>query len=270
MRGPVPNRGRAGTGTRLTTVQIVERADLERIRAGLIPRHVGCIMDGNGRWAQMRVVDRSEGHRNAEPAVYEAVDAALELGIEWFTVYAFSTENWRRSDAEIAFLMSFQEWLLHESRLDELHEKNVRVLFVGEIDDERIPADSRTWLRDAMARTAGNTRMTFAIAFNYGGQFEILRAATAIRDAGGTGMVTEAEFTAAMYEPDMPPMDLLVRTSGEERTSNFFPWHAAYAEFVFMDTLWPDFRGWHLYSAVDEYQRRNRRQGAATIADDLG
>lgn len=243
-------------------MRIIEGTEIEDVRAGLIPRHVGCIMDGNGRWAQMRSLTRSDGHKAAEDAVVATVDACLSLGVSWLSAYAFSTENWRRDPAEVAFLMRFDEWLLRKSRRDELNEKGVQIRFLGRLDDPRIPPDSAAWLEETAAMTASNTNMVLAIAFNYGGRRELLDAARTLVEAGKVPS-DEGDLAAAMYAPDMPDLDLVIRTSAEHRLSNFFPWHSAYAELVFTETLWPDFREWHLYSAVAEYQRRRRRMGAA-------
>lgn len=250
-------------------MRIIEGPELARVMAGEIPVHVGCIMDGNGRWALMREQERTEGHRAAEAAVYSTVIGALNLGVKWLSLYAFSTENWKRNPVEITFLMAFQEWLLHEARVEELRELGVRIRFCGRLDDERIPADSRAYLRDIEARTAHNDRMQMVIAFNYGGRAEILDAvARMIADGLTPAEVSEESLEARLYLPEMPDMDLVVRTSAEHRLSNFFPWQATYAEFVFTETLWPDFRAWHLYSAVAEYQSRRRRMGDTVTGAD--
>ena len=245
-------------------MRIIEQPELERVLSGEIPRHVGAIMDGNGRWALMRQTERTEGHRAAEAAVYSSVHGALNLGVEWLSLYAFSTENWRRNPAEISFLMDFSEWLLHEPRVEELRELGVRIRFVGRLDDERIPQRSRDYLNDISARTAHNSKLQLVIAFNYGGRAEIIDAVrTLMVDAVDPQTMTEADLEARLYLPEMPDVDLVVRTSAEHRLSNFLLWQASYAEFVFTETLWPDFRAWHLYSAVAEYQSRRRRMGAA-------
>lgn len=247
-------------------MRIIEASEIDLIRRGEIPRHVGVIMDGNGRWAQMRELTRSEGHAAAESAVVATVDACLDLGVQWLSAYAFSTENWSREAAEVAFLMRFDEWLLRKERRDELNEKGVQIRFLGRLDDPRIPPDSRDWLTETAALTAHNDRMVLGIAFNYGGRAELVDAVNGLLAAGATE-IDEAGLGAAMYAPDMPDIDLLVRTSSEHRLSNYFPWHSVYAEFVFLDTLWPDFREGHLYSAVAEYQQRRRRMGAASVED---
>lgn len=246
-------------------MRIIEDPELPRVMAGEIPVHIGCIMDGNGRWALMRSSERTEGHRAAEAAVYSTVIGALDLGVSWLSLYAFSTENWKRDPGEIAFLMEFSEWLLHEERVAELDGLGVRIRFCGRIDDPRIPDRSRAYLRSIEERTTNNRRMNLVIAFNYGGRAEIADAAArAIADGVKPEDMDEHALSSRMYLPEMPDMDLVVRTSAEHRLSNFFPWQATYAEFVFTETLWPDFRAWHLFSAVAEFQSRRRRMGNST------
>jgi undecaprenyl diphosphate synthase len=250
-------------------MRIIEASELDVVRSGEIPAHVGCIMDGNGRWALMRDLSRTNGHAAAEEAVVSVVDGALDLGVRWLSVYAFSTENWTRGPDEVAFLMSFDEWLLRKERRDELIEKGVRVRFVGRLDDPKVPEASREWLAETEELTREGTRLTFCVAFNYGGRAEIVDAVRSVLADGVTAdELTEDHLRARMYAADMPDLDLVVRTSAEHRTSNFFPWHSTYAELVFADTLWPDFRAWHLYSAVAEYQTRRRRRGAALAGAD--
>jgi len=245
-------------------MRIVEASEMALVAEGEIPRHVACIMDGNGRWAQMRGLTRSNGHEAAEDAVDAAVDACLELGVEYLTVYAFSTENWSREPAEVAFLMSLQEWLLREEKRQRFKRIGVRLRFIGDLADPRIPDACRNWLRECEELTAHNTGLEFCIAFNYGGRAEIVEAARRLVRSGiRADDIDEAAVGAAMALPEMPDIDLLIRTSAEYRLSNFFPWHSTYAEFVFLDTLWPDFRAGHLYSAVAEYQSRRRRKGAS-------
>ncbi len=238
---------------------------MEAVRKGEIPQHVGVIMDGNGRWAQMRDLARSDGHQAAEEAVAATVEACLSLGVGWLSAYAFSTENWARDPDEVTFLMSFERWLLHKARRDDLNEKGVRIIFLGRLDDSRIPTDSRRFIDETVGMTETNDRLVLAIAFNYGGRAEVVDAIRRLLRAGrDPESMTEADVASAMYAPDMPDLDLVIRTSSEQRLSNFFPWHSAYAEFVFTDTLWPDFREWHFYSAVAEYQARRRRKGKAS------
>ncbi len=246
-------------------MRILEATELAQVRKGEIPQHVGVIMDGNGRWALMRGKARTEGHAAAEEAVVSLVEAALELGICWLSVYAFSTENWDRDLDEVSFLMSFDEWLLRKERRDELNEKGVRIRFVGRLNYPRIPERSREWLDETTELTYKNEKLHLCIAFNYGGRAEIVDAVSALlTDGECTTNITEQMLGSYMYAPDMPDVDLLIRTSAEQRLSNFLTWHTTYTEFVFIDTLWPDFRGWHLYSAVAEYQSRRRRMGSPT------
>lgn len=249
-------------------MRMVESEEHESIRLGPIPNHVSCIMDGNGRWAQMRQLDRSKGHAAAEDSVDAAVDACLELGVKWLSVYAFSTENWGRPAPEVQFLMSLQEWLLREEKRNRFRDLGVRMRFVGDLDDPRVPPACRDWLRECEAMTAHNTELEFAIAFNYGGRAELLRAMTlAAASETDVSQLSEDDFRKYLYCPEMPDIDLLVRTSSEQRLSNYFPWHTAYSEFVYTDTLWPDFLGGHFYSAVAEYQTRKRRRGGKAVTE---
>jgi len=225
-----------------------------------IPRHVACVMDGNGRWAQRRGLKRTDGHSAGEEALLDAVEGALELGMDWLTVYAFSTENWRRPADEVRFLMRFNEGILVRRR-DELNEKGVRIRFIGR-RDWKVPKRLIRRMDESAALTADNRRLTLTIAFNYGGRAEIIDAVRAIVASGVEPQsIDEALLDKYLYDPEMPEVDLWVRTSGESRTSNFLLWQSAYAELVFIDTLWPDFRRQHLFDAVAEYQRRDRRFG---------
>jgi undecaprenyl diphosphate synthase len=222
-------------------------------------------MDGNGRWARQRGLKRTEGHAAGEEALFDTAEGALELGIEWLTVYAFSTENWRRPADEVRFLMRFNERLLLERR-DELHERGVRVRTIGRRGG-RVPARVRRRMEEAEALTRRNTKMNLTFAFNYGGRAELADAARAIAQEAAAGKldpkrVTERTIARHLYAPDMPDPDLLIRTSGEYRLSNYLLWELAYAELVFTDVLWPDFRRQHLQEAIAEYQRRDRRFGA--------
>lgn len=255
----------ARSSANVSPVRIIESGEVEIVLRGEIPKHVGVIMDGNGRWAQMRDLSRTEGHRAAEEAVVATVDACLALGVDWLSAYAFSTENWQREPSEVQFLMRFEEWLLHKHRRDDLNKKGVQIRFLGRTEDKRIPPDSRTFIEETTAMTMKNDRLVLAIAFNYGGRAELVDAVRKLlRGDQKIGDIDEATVARAMYAPDMPDLDLLIRTSSEQRVSNFFPWHCAYSEFLFLDTLWPDFREGHLYSAVAEYQNRRRRRGASS------
>lgn len=234
-----------------------------------IPAHVACVMDGNGRWAQRRGLPRTDGHAAGEEALFDAVEGALELGLDWLTVYAFSTENWRRPRDEVRFLMNFNESILLRRR-DELHERGVRMRFIGR-RDWRVPKRLLRRMDEAVELTAGNRGMTFTMAFNYGGRAELVDAVRAIVDEGiPASKVDEKVIARHLYAPDMPDPDLMVRTSGEHRTSNYLLWQLAYSELVFTDVLWPDFRREHLFEAVREFQRRERRFGGVEAAEGTG
>ncbi len=234
--------------------------DLDGIDPTRIPSHVGCVMDGNGRWARKRGLPRTEGHAAGEEALFDSVEGALELGLDWLTVYAFSTENWRRPADEVRFLMNFNESLL-DRRRDELNDRDVRMRFVGR-RDWRVPKRLIRRMDEATDLTSDNTTMTLTIAFNYGGRAEIVDAVRAVvRDGVPADKVTEAVIRRNLYDPQMPDPDLVIRTSGEFRVSNFLLWELAYSELVFTDVLWPDFRRDDLFEAIREFQRRDRRYG---------
>jgi undecaprenyl diphosphate synthase len=220
-------------------------------------------MDGNGRWARARDLPRTAGHTAGEESMLEAVDAALAIGIEWLTVYAFSTENWRRPADEVRFLMNFNERILSRHR-EHLHAKGVRIRFSGR-RDRRVPKRIVATMDESVELTSGNRTMTLTICFNYGGRAEIVDAVREIvRDGVKPERVNEKTISSRLYYPDMPDPDLVIRTSGEFRISNFLLWELAYSELVFTDVLWPDFRSDHLYDAVCEFQRRTRRYGGVT------
>jgi undecaprenyl diphosphate synthase len=234
--------------------------DLDRV-----PAHVACVMDGNGRWAAQRGLPRTEGHAAGEEALLDTVNGALEIGISWLTMFAFSTENWRRPRDEVRYLMNFNESLLMRRR-DELHEKGVRIRFAGR-RDWRVPRRVLRRMDESVALTADNRRMTLTMAFNYGGRAEILDAVRALVVSGvRPERIDEKALRSHLYFPDMPDPDLAVRTSGEYRISNFLLWQLAYSELVFTDVLWPDFRRTDLFHAVSEYQRRERRFGKVSGA----
>ena len=234
--------------------------DVPGIDPARIPAHVAAVMDGNGRWAQRRGLKRTEGHAAGEEALLDAVGGALDLGVQWFTVYAFSTENWRRPADEVRYLMGFNESLLQRRR-DELNDKGVRIRFIGR-RDWRVPKRLLRRIDEAVELTAGNRALTLTIAFNYGGKAEIVDAVRRLVDEGvPSAKIDERAIAKRLYDPDMPDPDLVVRTSGEFRLSNFLLWEAAYSELVFTDVLWPDFRREHLFDAVREYQERERRFG---------
>jgi undecaprenyl diphosphate synthase len=239
----------------------------EEVDLSAVPEHVGIIMDGNGRWANARGLHRTQGHAAGEPALFDVVYGALDLGVRWLTVYTFSTENWDRDAYEIDFLMEFNVDLL-ERRRDELNDLGVRVIFMGDVDDPRVPPILRDRIRDAEELTAHNTTMTMVYAFNYGGRTEIVDAVQTITQRVLDGELATADITSEvvaeyLYVPDMPEPDLVIRTSGEQRTSNFLLWEAAYSEYVFTPVLWPDFDRHELARCIAEYQRRDRRFGGA-------
>jgi undecaprenyl diphosphate synthase len=228
--------------------------------APTIPRHVAIIMDGNGRWAASRGLPRVVGHREGTKAVRRTIEAALNQGVKYLTLFAFSSENWQRPQEEISDLKGLLRHYLR-SELNELHENGVRLVVIGERD--RFGANLATELADAEAKTLQNDRLVLVMALSYGGRADIVDAA---RRALATGMrpeeLTEEKFGALLATDGIPDPDLLIRTSGEERISNFLLWQTAYAELYFTDVLWPDFGPEHFAQAVTEFTRRERRFGA--------
>ena len=235
------------------------------IPAEFIPRHVAIVMDGNGRWANQRGLPRIEGHKAGEPALLDVVAGAIELGIEYVSVYAFSTENWRRSPDEVRWLMSFNRDVIHRRR-DELDSMGVRIRWAG-----RTPKLWRSVIKElqsAEAQSADNDVLTLQFCVNYGGRAEIVDAAKAIAEAAARGeldpsRLTEDRFRKFLDEPEIPDVDLFVRSSGEQRTSNFLLWQSAYAEMVFLDRLWPVFDRRDLWHAIELSAQRDRRYGGA-------
>ncbi len=241
--------------------------DLSQVDLTNVPGHIGLILDGNGRWAEARGLERTAGHAAGEAALFSAIDGALALGVKWLTAFTFSTENWSRSDSEVEFLMFFNRDIL-ERRRDELHEKNVAMHFMGILDDPRVPDRNREIMADAEAVTANNEKLHVVFAFNYGGRADIARAArrAAVLVADGQlrpDQIDEPLVGSLMGIPGMPDADLIVRSSGEHRISNFLLWQAAYAELVFPNILWPDYGAQELVDSVVEYQSRVRRFGTA-------
>jgi undecaprenyl diphosphate synthase len=236
-----------------------------QIPADKVPKHVAIVMDGNGRWAKARGLPRTAGHEAGESSLFDCVEGAIELGITAISAYAFSTENWRRSPDEVRFLMGFNRDVIRRRR-DEMHELGVRVRWAG-----RRPRLWRSVIKElevAEELTRDNDVLTLTMCVNYGGRAEIADAAAAIGREVAAGRLNPDkidESTVARYldEPDMPDVDLFVRSSGENRTSNFLLWQSAYAELVFLDTLWPDFDRRHLWAACEEYASRQRRFGSA-------
>jgi undecaprenyl diphosphate synthase len=238
------------------------------IPAELVPQHVAIVMDGNGRWANQRGLPRIEGHKAGEPALLDVMAGAIELGIKYVSVYAFSTENWRRSPEEVRFLMGFNKDVLRRQR-NQLDEWGVRIRWAG-----RRP---RLWgsvikeLEEAEEYTRGNDTCTLTMCVNYGGRAEIADAVSAIAKDVAAGRlkasaVSEKTIQRYLDEPDLPDVDLFLRSSGEQRLSNFLLWQSAYAEFVFMDTLWPDVDRRTLWDAVEIFAKRDRRYGGAVDA----
>ena len=220
-----------------------------------VPAHVAIIMDGNGRWAKQRGLPRTKGHEMGERALFDVVEGALEANIRYLSVYSFSTENWNRPVEEVDFLMNFNRSLLRQRRND-LDERRVRIRRIGR--RELVPDDVLEEFDEAERRTAHHTRMDLLTCFNYGGRAEIEDAARRAA-AGGAGV--SGAISENLYAPDVPDVDLLIRTSGEMRLSNFLLWQSAYAELYFTDTLWPDFDRHSLFEALSDYAARERRFG---------
>ena len=230
---------------------------------GTVPRHVAIIMDGNGRWAKARGLPRAAGHRAGAEAARKALRAAGNAGVECLTLYAFSSENWRRPKTEIADLTGLLRFYV-QRELDSLHREGIRVKVLG--DHNAFESDVARMVDNAVARTAENSRMTLAIALNYGSRNELVGAARQLAEQVASGAlrpdeIDEARIDAALDTGGLPPLDLLIRTSGEQRLSNFLLWQAAYAELLFVDTLWPDFDERVMQAALAEYARRERRYG---------
>lgn len=253
----------------MNTPHKIEKSNPSRIDPEInkdnLPKHIAIVMDGNGRWATDKGMSRTKGHERGEQALYDVIYGARDLGIDFVTVYAFSTENWSRPKAEVAFLMGFNEKLL-VARLDELHEHNIRVKFVGR-REKRIPSRLIKRMDEAEAKTFQNTGMTLCIAFNYGSKAELVDATKAIAKKVLSGeldieKIDENVLNENFYFPEMPDVDFVLRTSGEQRISNFLLYQAAYAELIFTETLWPDMRRENLFEAIIEFQKRTRRFGA--------
>jgi undecaprenyl diphosphate synthase len=235
--------------------------DLDRTR---IPRHVAIVMDGNGRWAAQRGLPRTKGHEAGERALYDVVEGALEIGLPYLSVYAFSTENWARPASEVRFLMNFNRALIRRRR-DELHERGVRIRFLGR-RDWRLPRSVQREMDEAERMTRGNTKLSLQVALNYGGRAEVVDAVKRLLEEHEAGRVrgeriTERSIGRRLYLQDTPDPDLVIRTSGEMRISNFLIWEAAYSELWFTPVLWPDFDREHLFEAIRDFQKRDRRFG---------
>ncbi|MEU5089986.1 polyprenyl diphosphate synthase [Streptomyces sp. NPDC021356] len=228
-----------------------------------VPRHVACVMDGNGRWAARRSLPRTSGHRAAETTVIEVIEAARSAGVEWLSLYAFSTENWRRPDTEVDFLMHLVRRVVRK-HAPLLLARGIRCRFLGAADS-RIPSPLARDFDDLTTLTGANRGMTLTVAFDHGGRGDIVAAARSlIRSGVAAEAVDEREFAAHLPFPDTPDVDLVIRTSGEQRISNFMLWQVAYAEWIFPQVLWPDFRATHFLECLRSYQQRDRRFGGIT------
>ncbi|OWV07377.1 isoprenyl transferase [Micromonospora wenchangensis] len=233
--------------------------------AEALPKHVAVVMDGNGRWAKERGLPRTKGHEQGEYSLFDTVEGAIELGVPYLSAYAFSTENWRRSPDEVRFLMGFNRDVIRRRR-DQLVDLGVRVVWSGRAG--RLWKSVIAELQTAEEMSRGNSTLTLQFCVNYGGQAEIADAAAAIAREVAAGRldpdrITEKTVAKYLYHPEVPEVDLFLRPSGEERISNFMLWQSAYAELVFLDTLWPDFDRRHLWYACELYAQRDRRFGGA-------
>ena len=239
-----------------------------RLPPDLVPRHIAIVMDGNGRWAKQRDLPRTAGHEAGEAALFDVIEGAIEIGVKYLSAYAFLTENWRRSPDEVRFLMGFNRDVIHRRR-DMLHERGVRVRWAG-----RRPRLWRSVIKEleyAEELSRHNDVITLQFCVNYGGRAEIADAARAIAREVAAGRVDPEKVDERMIarhldEPDLPDVDLFIRSSGEQRTSNFLLWQSAYAELVFLDTLFPDFDRRDLWRACELYAKRDRRYGGAVDA----
>lgn len=228
-----------------------------------VPEHIAIIMDGNGRWARQRGLPRIKGHDAAEGSIHDSVEVCGELGVKYLTLYAFSTENWSRPRAEVSFIMKLLSRFIR-GNLQELHGKNVKIRATGRLQD--LPRGPLKDLEAAMEHTAGNTGLTLVLALSYGGRAEIRDAVAAVAAEVQAGEmspdgITEETIASHLYNPDIPDPELIIRTSGEQRLSNFLMWQSAYSEFFFSPVLWPDFSRDELVRAIEDYGARGRRFG---------
>lgn len=254
------------------TVSPAATAPVQALPPDVMPRHVAIIMDGNGRWAKNRGLPRSAGHAAGTEALREIIRASDEWGVQCLTIYAFSTENWSRSKEEVGALMALIVKYF-ESEIDELDEKKVRILILGDVNG--LPEVQKKTVLDAMERTKDNAGLKLNIALNYGGRAELVRAARALAEKVQSGEksvdeIDEAAFAQELYTADQPDVDLLIRTSGEQRLSNFLPWQTAYAEMVFDRIYWPDFDRAAYLKALREFASRNRRFGGVKETEENG
>ena len=227
--------------------------------------HIAIIMDGNGRWAQDKGLERTEGHAAGEQSLSRTIHWALENNIKWLTVYAFSTENWMRSSDEVEFLMFFNRDLLTRRR-DEFNKLGVRFHFLGDLEDNKIPNENKVLMSETEKITSSNTELNLVFAFNYGSKTEIHNSVQKFIDANKINVdidFVENEFRNYMYIPNMPDPDLLIRTAGEQRLSNFLLYQLSYTELMFFETLWPEFGDKELNQAVEEFSKRKRTYGKA-------
>ncbi len=240
-------------------------AKAPKLPKGAIPKHVAVVMDGNGRWAKAQGLPRTSGHEAGEASLFDMVNGAIEIGVTHLSAYAFSTENWKRSREEVTFLMNFNREVIRRRR-DEMHELGVRVRWAGR--EPRLWKSVIRELEEAEELTKKNSTLTLTMCVNYGGRAEIADAAAALaldvkRRKVDPDRITEKLFATYLDEPDLPDVDLFLRSSGEQRTSNFLLWQSAYAEMVFLDTLWPDADRRTLWKAIEIYAERQRRFGKA-------
>lgn len=236
---------------------------LDVIRRGPIPKHLAIIMDGNGRWARKRGMPRAAGHRAGMDAINRCLEGLKRLDVKYLTLYAFSTENWRRPKAEVDYLMNLPVQFIAKE-LDNMIANNIRLQVLGDMDG--LPDHTRISVTRGIEATAGNSGLTLSFALNYGAREEILRAVRQLGQMCHRGMlnpddIDSGDFEKCLYTAGMPNPDLVIRTSGEIRISNFLLWQMAYSELCFLDTLWPDFNELHLYGAIADFQRRQRRFG---------
>ena len=227
--------------------------------------HIAIIMDGNGRWAQDKGLERTEGHAAGEQSLSRTIHWALENNIKWLTVYAFSTENWMRSSDEVEFLMFFNRDLLTRRR-DEFNKLGVRFHFLGDLEDNKIPNENKVLMSETEKITSSNTELNLVFAFNYGSKTEIHSSVQKFINANKVNVgieFIESEFRNYMYIPNMPDPDLLIRTAGEQRLSNFLLYQLSYTELMFFETLWPEFGDKELNQAVEEFSKRKRTYGKA-------
>jgi undecaprenyl diphosphate synthase len=238
---------------------------IPKLKPEQIPNHVAVVMDGNGRWAKKRGLPRTAGHEAGEAALFDVVQGAIQIGVKELSAYAFSTENWRRSPEEVKFLMGFNRDVLRRRR-DEMNDLGVRIRWVGR--PQRLWGSVISELQEAEELTKKNKILTLNMCVNYGGRFELVDAVTQIATEVAKrklkpGQITEKLISKHLYNPKMSDVDLFLRSSGEQRTSNFLPWQSVYAEMVFMDVLWPDVDRTTLWEAIEIYAERDRRFGKA-------